>query len=167
VLQVAQETIKGAYAVAGRPDAFNSDMAFFVSDRQFAFAAGVSGIMARRRPAAVFLLGVFFAEALLLAEAGANVGAIQIGGTDQDAQLPFFVTACDYTLIGEELYAAGAYLSRDPKLLGTLKGQDGFKAVVMVLIVIMVPLVITLSLTGALNWAEFFKFIFDSEFILM
>ena len=122
VLQIGMETIKEAYLRAGRPEAFSPEMAFFVSDRQFAFAAGVSGIMARRRPAAVFLLGSFYAESLLLAEAGANVGAIQIGGTDQDAQLPFFVTACDYTLIGEELYAAGAYLSRDPKLLGTLKG---------------------------------------------
>lgn len=167
VLQIGMETIKEAYLKAGRPDAFSSDMAFFVSDRQFSYAAGVSGIIARRRPAAIFLLGSFFAEALLLAEAGANIGAIQIGGTDQDAQLPFFVTACDYTLIGEELYAAGAYLSRDPKLLGTLKAQDGFKAVVMALIIILVPLVVILTLTGNLKWMEFFKFFFDVKFLLM
>jgi len=167
VLQIGMETIKEAYLKAGRPDAFSPDMAFFVSDRQFSYAAGVSGIIARRRPAAIFLLGSFFAEALLLAEAGANIGAIQIGGTDQDAQLPFFVTACDYTLIGEELYAAGAYLSRDPKLLGTLKAQDGFKAVVMALIIILVPLVVILTLTGNLKWMEFFKFFFDVKFLLM
>jgi len=167
VLQIGMETIKEAYLRAGRPEAFSPDMAFFVSDRQFAFAAGVSGIMARRRPAAVFLLGSFYAEALLLAEAGANVGAIQIGGTDQDAQLPFFVTACDYTLIGEELYAAGAYLSHDPKLLGTLKGQDGFKAVVMALIIVIVPTVIILTIAGALQWTEFLKLLFGPEFLLM
>jgi hypothetical protein len=166
VLQVAQETIKEAYLKAGRPDAYNSDMAFFMSDRQFAYAAGISGIIARRRPAAIFLLGTFYAESLLLAEAGANIGAIQIAGTDMDHQLPFFITACDYTLIGEELYAAGAYLSRDPKLLGTLKGQDYFKAIVVILTVITVPLVIVLMATGVLNIGTFLKFFFDSEFIL-
>jgi hypothetical protein len=167
VLQIGLETIKEAYLRAGRPDAFSPDMAFYVSDRQFSYAAGVSGIMARRRPAAVFLLGTFYAEALLLAEAGANVGAIQIGGTDQDTQLPFFVTTCDYTLIGEELYAAGAYLSHDPKLLGTLKAQDGFKAVVMALIIILVALIVILTLTGNLKWMEFAKYFFDVRFLLM
>jgi hypothetical protein len=43
------------------------------------------------------------------------------------SQLPFFVTACDFTLMGEELYAASAYLSREPKLLGGLKGSDWMK----------------------------------------
>ena len=47
------------------------------------------------------------------------------------AQLPFFIAACDYTLIGEELYAASAYLSREPLLLGSLKGQDWMKIVLV------------------------------------
>ena len=38
--------------------------------------------------------------------------------------MPFFVAACDYTLIGEEFYAASAYLSESPAELGSLKGQD-------------------------------------------
>ena len=69
-------------------------------------------------------LGAFFAESLIMAETGNSIGAIQIAGTAMPAQLPFFVAACDYTLIGEELFAASAYLSREPKLLGSLKGQD-------------------------------------------
>jgi hypothetical protein len=51
-------------------------------------------------------------------------GAIQISGTDSTYQIPFFIAACDYCLIGEELYAASAYLSREPRLLGSLRGQD-------------------------------------------
>ena len=47
-------------------------------------------------------------------------------------QLPFFVAACDYTLIGEELFAASAYLSQDEKMLGSLKGQDFGKLVAMI-----------------------------------
>ena len=80
--------------------------------------------MLREKPAAIFLQGTFYAESLILAETGNSVGAIQIAGTDSEHQLPFFIAACDYTLIGEELYAASAYLSREPMLLGSLRGQD-------------------------------------------
>ena len=80
--------------------------------------------MVREKPGANLLLGMFYAESLVLAETGASVGAIQIAGTDAISQLPFFVTACDYTIIGEELYAASAYIGREPTLLGSLKGQD-------------------------------------------
>jgi len=47
--------------------------------------------------------------------------------------LPFFIVACDYTLIGEELYAASAYLGKEPVLLGSLKAQDYAKAAILVL----------------------------------
>jgi hypothetical protein len=81
-------------------------------------------------------MGYFYAEALLLTETGATTGAIQIAGTDAYTQLPFLVTTCDYTLLGEELYAASAYLSREPKLLGSLKGQDAGKAILIVAILL-------------------------------
>ena len=48
------------------------------------------------------------------------------------SQIPFFVAACDYTLIGEEFYAASAYVSRDPQLMGTLKGSDLVKLLIMI-----------------------------------
>jgi len=69
-------------------------------------------------------MGTFAAEALILAETGAATGAIQIAGTDSNYQIPFFIVACDYCLISEELYAASAYLGRNPQLIGSLKAQD-------------------------------------------
>ena len=92
--------------------------------------------MVRDRPAAHIMMGYFYAESLLLAETGATTGAIQIAGTDAFTQLPFFVTTCDYTSLGEELYAASAYLSREPKLLGSLKGQDVGKAIIIAVIIV-------------------------------
>jgi uncharacterized protein DUF6754 len=127
VFPVAEETVRNAYADAGRPDAFNKDDVRFLSDDQFAFTAGVTGIMLREKPATNIYMGAFWAESLILAETGFLAGAIQIAGTANVSQLPFFVAACDYTLIGEELYAASAYLSREPQLLGSLKGSDAAK----------------------------------------
>ncbi|MCB1221861.1 MAG: hypothetical protein H7A35_07440 [Planctomycetales bacterium] len=136
VMTVSQEVVKNAYLEAGRPDNYREDNIYFLTDQQFSYTASVCGIMLREKPAANFLLGYFYAESLLLAETGNTTGAIQIAGTDAQAQLPFFITTCDYTLIGEELYAASAYLSREPMLLGSLRGQDVAKAFVMLMIFI-------------------------------
>ncbi len=131
VLAICQEITKEAYTQMGHPDAYSPEMNFFITDDQFSYTAAVQGIMLRERPAAIFLLGYYYAESLLLAETGHEAGAIQIAGTDADHQLPFFVIACDYTLMGEELYAASAYLSREPVLVGTLRAQDIGKAVLL------------------------------------
>jgi len=128
VMAVSQEVVKESYLNAGRPDAFSDDMVFLSATEQFSYAASVDGMMVREKPAANIMMGYFYAESLLLAETGANIGAIQIAGTDSYTQLPFFITTCDYTLMGEELYAASAYLAREPKLLGSLKGMDIGKA---------------------------------------
>ncbi|GAB4324630.1 MAG: hypothetical protein Kow0074_17740 [Candidatus Zixiibacteriota bacterium] len=136
VMSIAQETVKQAYLDAGRPDEYRDDIVYFVTQEQFAYVASVNGTMIRRQTATNFYLGVFFAESLILAETGSIAGSIQISGTDRTTQLPFFIVACDYTLIGEELYAASAYLGREPKLLGTLKAQDYAKSIFMIMMVI-------------------------------
>ncbi|MBN1356610.1 fibronectin type III domain-containing protein [bacterium] len=136
VYTIAREIVKETYASEGRPDAFDPDSVFFMVPDQFAYAAGVDGIMVREKPATIFLMGMFWAESLIMAETGASTGAVQIAGTDAVAQLPFFITACDYTLIGEELYAASAYLSREPLLLATLKSQDYGKLIFMIIMAV-------------------------------
>ncbi len=135
VFSAAREVVKEAYIKAGKPDAYNQDRIFYLTDDQFGYVAGIDGIMVREQPAANFFLGSFYAESLILAETGFSTGAIQTAGTAQASQLPFFVVSCDYTLIGEELFAASAYLSRDPQQLGSLKGHDFGKLLVIILIV--------------------------------
>jgi Domain of unknown function (DUF6754) len=136
VMTTARETVQAAYLSAGRPDAYNQDLIYYVTDEQFGFVAYLQGHITREKPAACFYMGAFYAESLILAETGNNVGAIQVAGTAMPAQLPFFVAACDYTLIGEEFFAASAYLSGEPDQLGSLKGQDVGKVIVAIGIII-------------------------------
>jgi hypothetical protein len=136
VMVACRETVRESYLAEGRPDAYQDSMVYYLTDDQFGYAAALDGIMTREKPATVFLQGLFYAESLILAETGNAVGAIQIAGTAEPSQLPFFVAACDYTLIGEELFLAGAYLSREPRQLGSLKGQDMGKAVILVLLLV-------------------------------
>jgi len=136
VMTTARETVQSAFLAAGRPDAYNEDLIYYVTDEQFGYVAYLSGMMVREKPAACFYMGAFFAESLILAETGNSIGAIQVAGTAMPSQLPFFVAACDYTLIGEEFFAASAYLSGSPEELGSLKGQDVGKALVALGIVV-------------------------------
>ncbi|MDD3045607.1 MAG: hypothetical protein PHF33_09145, partial [Candidatus Delongbacteria bacterium] len=129
VLQIAEEMIASGFLDAGYPEDHKKDNCFFMVSDQFAFAAGLSGLIARKKPATALHFGYYAAESLLISEAGFAAGAIQVAGTTEATQLPFFITSCDYTLIGEELYAAAAYLSRDPQVLSNLKLSDYGKVI--------------------------------------
>ncbi|MCK4413229.1 MAG: hypothetical protein KAY32_06775 [Candidatus Eisenbacteria sp.] len=136
VMTVSQEVVREAFTEAGRPDLYDPNDIYYTTQSQFGYAAAVCGTMMRERPAANFFIGHFYAESLILAETGNATGAIQIAGTDSDSQLPFFICACDYTLIGEELYAGSVYLSREPLLLGALKGQDVAKVGILAILIL-------------------------------
>lgn len=151
VMAVAQEVAYESYSRAGHPDNFNPDNIFFVTDSQFGYAAAVDGLMLRYRPATNLFFGTFEAESLILAETGNSVGAMQIAGTDSSIQMSFFIVACDYVLIGEELFAASGYLSRDPQILGSIKGSDYAKVIIIFFIVLAITAVI-LGNKSLMNW---------------
>jgi hypothetical protein len=134
IMAAAQESASEGARLEGRPDWYQSDSIYYVTGSQFGYAAAIDGILWRERPAANFWLGTFAAEALILSEAGHQVGAVQIAGTDSTIQLAFFLVSCDHTLIGEELFAASAYLTSDPKVTGSLWAQDQLKTAAAILI---------------------------------
>jgi hypothetical protein len=136
IYAVSDEAVREAYAAEGRPEAYNIDDVRFLSDQQFAYASAMVGLINRERAASNFMFGLFFAESLILAEAGHAVGAIQVAGTPSTTQIPFFIASCDYTIIGDEFYAGSAYLTREPVLLGSLIGQDYGKILMLTAIVL-------------------------------
>jgi len=136
VYPLALETVREAYQVSDKIDKFVPTDIRYLSDQQFAYAAAASGIIVREKVAANFMLGAFWAENLMLAEVGTQVDAFQISGTASLGQVPLFVATTDYFLIGEELYAASAYLSQDPVQLGSVYGQDICKMLAAALLVI-------------------------------
>ena len=148
VMSNGREVVKQAYMAVGRHDFYNENIVHYVTDEQFGYVAAIDGIMVREKPAACFYMGAFFAESLILAETGNHVGAIQIAGTAMPTQLPFFVAACDYTLIGEELFAASAYLSKDASAIASLRGQDVGKLLAMFSIIIGVVSTTVASISG-------------------
>ena len=155
VLAAGQEVVEQSYIEMDKKDYYDKDTVQYVAGEQFAFTATVNGYMMRERPATNIYMGAFFAESLLLAETGNAAGSIQIAGTARPEQLPFFIAACDYTLMGEELYAASAYLSHEPVMLGGLKGQDFIKILITTCIIVGVLLV-------SFGYGEFFLSLFTA-----
>ena len=151
VMQAARESVQAAALQAGQPDWYDPERIRYITDEQFGYAAYAAGAMARDKPAACFYMGCFFAESLILAENGNAVGAIQIDGTAETAQLPFFVASCDYTLIGEEFFAASAYLSGEREQLGSIFGQDLGKTLAILVIVGGSAIATVAVLVGASN----------------
>jgi hypothetical protein len=157
IMAVAQEVVREAYADAGFPDRFKADNITYVTSSQFGYAAAVDGMIARVQPASIFLLGTFEAESLILAETGNSIGAIQIAGTDSTIQLAFFIVACDYTLIGEELFAASGYLSGDQSILASVQAQDMMKVLIAGFLVV-ATIAATLSAAGILDPGAWWRF---------
>jgi hypothetical protein len=134
-LAAARETVEQSYRDEGITEPLDPQTVQYVAGESFSYSARVGGMMSREKPAAAIYMGQFHAESLLIAEMGNSVGAIQIAGTSEPEQLPFFIAACDYTIMGEEFFAATAYLSNEPRMLGALRGQDIIKIVIALVII--------------------------------
>jgi hypothetical protein len=146
---VAQEIVRRAFAKVGRADEHRPDDVAYLTSRSFTYAAAVAGTMARERTASNFFIGHFYSEYLILAETGVATGAVQIGGTDSVAQLPFFITTCDETMIGEEVFAAAALVGDDPVSRSTIQAHDWFKIAIIAVIALGAGLKLALD-AGAL-----------------
>jgi hypothetical protein len=137
VWPIAVEIVETGYKKAGRMEDFDAnEQVRFLSSDQFGYSSSYMGWMWREKAAANIMVGAYWAESLQLAETGTRVGALQVAGTAQTSQIAFFVAACDYCLIGEEIYSAGAYLSKDEEMTGSLAGQDMGKLLAIVLIIL-------------------------------
>jgi hypothetical protein len=145
VASVAEDTVHQAATVVGRPEWSSTAEVAFVTQSQFGYAAAVDGMMVREHPGAVFLLGTFEGEALLLAESAYQSGAVTIAGSDSTIQLSFFLVACDYTLIGEELFAASGLVSADTKASIGVLAMDWLKYVILAILIVGTATVIGLN----------------------
>jgi hypothetical protein len=118
----------------------------WIAPQPAAYAAGVMNILSLEDAEATVMVGDFGDEYLLMGESAAWRGIEHVGGTSDPNTLPFVFASAQETLFGEEIYAAGAYLSRIPAHLGSLMTQDAMRWLVA-LIILGGILVTTLNLS--------------------
>lgn len=124
VLPIAQDLLSRAYARSGNPDGYDPTQVQLIAPEPMAYAAGVSGILDRESLTANVMIGSFGDEYLLIGETGARRGVRQIVGTADPRTLPLVYASADETLIGEEMFAGGAYTRRMPIQIASLLAED-------------------------------------------
>jgi hypothetical protein len=144
-LPVAQDLLRRAYRRQGYPEEYDPTRVRFIAPPNptlpspalpspsvyatspqdaFAYAAGTMRLLNQHKLIANVMIGQFGDEFLLLGETGARRNLDQIGGTSTVSTLPFVYATVSHPLIGEEIYASGAYLSDKPAHLSSLMAQD-------------------------------------------
>jgi hypothetical protein len=156
-LPVHENSMRDGYIGANAIEDYRPEDVRYFPGGQFFFAMATMGWMLKEQPAACFYFGWWEADSLMLAETGQTINALQIAGTDQLYQIPFFVAACDYTIIGEEFWAASAKVSEDPQLLGSIGAQDIFK---LAMVGAMVGGILLCSHSGFAAWMQALRKVF-------
>jgi hypothetical protein len=146
-----EEIVRSAYMASNYPDRYRPDMVRFIAKDPFAYSVGALDVMRQENVASNIMIGTFGSATLLMAEGGRILNTYQIAGTDDLEQLPFYFISCDYTLIGEEIYGAGAHLSGDKNVLGCLRGEDWLKIGIIALILAFTVLGI-IGINAPLDW---------------
>jgi hypothetical protein len=124
VLPIAQDILWRAYVRNGNPEGYDPTQVQLISPGPMAYAAGVSGLLERQPLTANVMIGSFGNEYLLMGETGARRGVYQIVGTSDPLTLPLVYASADDTLIGEEMFAGGAYTTRLPVQIASLLVED-------------------------------------------
>lgn len=139
-LPVAQETMFRSYAKAGYPDEYDSSQVRYLAPDPVAYAAGVMSTLGQENLAANVMVGSFGDEFLLMSEAGSRRNIPQVSGMTEPNSLAFGYASVDHLLIGEEIFAGGAYLGQDPNHIGGLVAQDVMRTAIVLTAVIGVVL---------------------------
>ena len=132
VLPVAQDLLQRAYIRHGNPDGYDPTHVRFIAPEPLAYATGVMGMLARDQLAGNIMVGSFGDEYLLMGETGAGRGIHQVVGTADPRTLPLVYASADEALIGEEIFAGGAYASREPIQIASLLAEDWARWLVIV-----------------------------------
>jgi hypothetical protein len=146
VLPMAQDILRTAFARRGNPDGYEPTSVRYVAPLPLAYAAGVAGLVDRQPLTANVMAGSFGDEYLLIGEVGVRHGVHQVAGTANPATLPLMMATAEETLVGEEVFAAGAYTRRLPSQVASLLTEDWARWIVVA--TILVAAVINVLTTG-------------------
>ncbi|HMQ31023.1 MAG TPA: hypothetical protein PKD53_09855 [Chloroflexaceae bacterium] len=129
-------SVRQAYQVAGQAQDYEAGrVQLLAHNDELAYAAGVATLYERQPLEASALVGGFNQEFLLIGEEGAQRDLPQMAGTTSSAALPLMLLTTPATLIGEEIYAAEAYVGPPGPAQARLLTQDLLRTVVILLLI--------------------------------
>ena len=133
---LAQDTLQAAYSKVGAEASYHPISSRMLGPTPFSYAAGVPSMLSDEEVSVHILSGSFGSEGGLTADFGRRNQAFVLAGTDDVQTQALFYGTADHPLIGEELFAGGAYLGVGEIHKASLRTQDIVRIVIIVIILI-------------------------------
>lgn len=131
MIPLAEESVRSGYVVEGKLDAYVREDLLWFGNEQHSYSTGVQALMYREKIGANIMIGSQGAESSDLPEVAHKVGAMQVAGTGSGYTLANWLIACDYCFIGDEMFIVAAEITKDPKLMNNIRGQDILKCILI------------------------------------
>ena len=131
---LTQDTLQAGYQAAGVEELYVPTSGRVTGFGPFGFAAGAMQITSNENISANILLGHFGAEVGLLTEASERENVTVIGASDDLAGQSILFASSQDSLIGEELFASGAYIGAGPSHMASLTVQDVLRWVIVLVL---------------------------------
>lgn len=136
VALLSQDTLRGAYRDIGEFGQYDPDSGQLTGVTPFSYAAGVMPVIFDQQVSANVLAGHFGSEVALITDAGERSGSLTLAGSDSIPGQAILYATAQEPLIGEELYASGAYIQAGPAHLASLRVQDIFRWILVLTILV-------------------------------
>lgn len=146
LLPLAQDILRRAYERRGLADLYRSNRVRFVAPSPVAYAAGAASAAAIEGVTANVVAGAFGAEVSLITDVGAQRDLPQLAAAAAPDAIGALYPATDRLAIGEELYAAGAQMTKERRYLISLTAQDILRLILVAVILIAAVLTFMSSL---------------------
>lgn len=124
LMVLAQDTLRISYRELNIRGRYHSRLGRFSGATPFSYAAGVMPLILDRSVSASGLVGSFGEEVGLITAASRRAGAFSLGGSNALAAQAILFASADEPLLGEEIFATGAYLDAGAGHLASLQAQD-------------------------------------------
>ena len=136
-IPILSNIMEEAYLAKGRPEEIKPENLIFIGGGQYSQIAATVGIMNDRNAGAfVYPGGVAGADIPIYGEHAGTIGAMSLGGMTNVAAWPWITSLFDYSLLGEDVLAAGCILSEEPIMTTTIWSGDFYRAFLVGIILV-------------------------------
>lgn len=128
---LSQDTLSGTYKAVGAGFQYDPTSGRVTGLTPVSYAAGAMPVIYDEQVSATILAGHFGSEAALITDAAERNDSLSVAGSDSITATSVFIAAAQEPVIGEELFAAGAYINAGPVHASSLRTQDIFRWVLV------------------------------------
>lgn len=133
---LSQDTLSGTYKAIGAGFQYDPTTGRVSGLTPVSYSAGTVPVIYDEQVSATVLAGHFGSEAALITDAAERNDSLTLAGSDSITAQAVFAASAQEPLIGEELFAAGAYINAGPIHASSLRAQDIFRWVLVIAILV-------------------------------